>query len=123
MRPLLEPAWIVRLTPASAAKTAGAAPAQAGDVTGGFVCCKLWLGGISAEPQSHSERQSSLRSLFSRPKAVEQPPCGSSEFNKPHVTGIGLAHLSDASLQARVFGLTLKSTDICGFAKLEELVF
>jgi hypothetical protein len=35
-----------RLTPASAAKTAGAAPAQAGAVTGGFVCCKLWLGAI-----------------------------------------------------------------------------
>ena len=27
---------------ASAAKTSGAAPAQAGAVTGGFVCCKLW---------------------------------------------------------------------------------
>ncbi len=47
MRPLLEPAWIVRLTPASAAGAVGAAPAQAGDVTAVTVCCKLWLAFIS----------------------------------------------------------------------------
>jgi len=48
--------WLTHLTPASAAKTAGAAPAQAGDVTGGFVCCKLWLGAY-ARCQTTGEAQ------------------------------------------------------------------
>jgi hypothetical protein len=45
------PGW---LTPASAAKTAGAAPAQAGGVTGGFVCCKHWL---DCQPTARTERE------------------------------------------------------------------